>query len=95
MQGAPLIGLELRTSLKQLVDAKASVIEAWVTAGRLAPVDPHHLIFAIWATTQHYADFAVQVDAVTGRGLAEAAYCEQVIASIQRLVLDGIRPAPR
>ena len=94
VQGAPLIGSELRTSLKQLVDAKASVIEAWVAAGRLAPVDPHHLIFAIWATTQHYADFAVQVDAVTGRGLAEAAYCEQVIANIQRLVLDGIRPAP-
>ncbi len=35
--------------------------------GRLAEVDPHHLIFSIWATTQHYADFDVQVTAVLGR----------------------------
>jgi TetR/AcrR family transcriptional regulator len=25
------------------------------------------LIFAIWAVTQHYADFSVQVDAALGR----------------------------
>ena len=36
--------------------------------GRLAPSDPHHLIFSIWALTQHYADFAPQVQAVLGDG---------------------------
>jgi TetR/AcrR family transcriptional regulator len=30
--------------------------------GHLAQVDPRHLVFSIWATTQHYADFAVQVE---------------------------------
>ncbi|WP_249542057.1 TetR family transcriptional regulator C-terminal domain-containing protein, partial [Escherichia coli] len=25
--------------------------------------DPQHLIFMIWASTQHYADFAPQVEA--------------------------------
>ena len=30
-------------------------------AGRIAPVDPHHMIFSIWSTTQHYADFDAQV----------------------------------
>ena len=29
---------------------------------------PHHLIFSIWALTQHYADFDVQVRAVLGEG---------------------------
>ena len=92
VQGAPLIGPALRTSLKALVDAKAGVIEAWIAAGRLAPVNPYHLIFAVWSTTQHYADFASQVEAVVGRGLADDDYLEQVISDIQRIILDGIKP---
>ena len=92
VQGAPLIGPELRTSLKELVEAKAAVIRAWIEDGRLAPVDPYHLIFAVWSTTQHYADFATQAEGLTGRSLAEADYCAAVIANIQRMILDGIRP---
>ncbi|MDD8023234.1 MAG: TetR family transcriptional regulator C-terminal domain-containing protein, partial [Paracoccaceae bacterium] len=51
---------------KTLVDDKAAVIRAWAEAGQIAPVDPYHLIFSIWALTQHYADFDVQVRAVLG-----------------------------
>src|SRR4030042_1049968 len=53
--------------LRHLVAEKAPVIQSWIAAGKIAPVDPYHLIFAIWAVTQHYADFSVQVDAVLGR----------------------------
>ncbi len=42
------------------------MIRAWAGAGLIAPVDPHHLIFGIWALTQHYADFDVQIGAVLG-----------------------------
>jgi TetR/AcrR family transcriptional regulator len=66
LQGAPRIGEALGTELKDLVDEKAEVIRGWVAAGRIAPVDPHHLIFSVWALTQHYADFDVQVRAVLG-----------------------------
>ena len=66
VQGAPRIADGLSTDLKALVDEKAVVIAAWADAGRIAPVDPHHLIFSIWALTQHYADFDVQVRAVLG-----------------------------
>jgi TetR/AcrR family transcriptional regulator len=37
------------------------LIADWVSAGRIAPVDPGHLIVSIWATTQHYADFEAQL----------------------------------
>jgi hypothetical protein len=57
VRGAPLIGPELRTSLKELVDAKAAVIGSRSETGRLAPVDPYYLIFTIWSTTQHYCRF--------------------------------------
>ncbi|WP_369807030.1 HTH-type transcriptional regulator RutR [Ancylobacter radicis] len=91
VQGAPLLRRELETSLKQLVEAKAEVIRAWTAAGRLAPVDPHHLIFAIWATTQHYADFASQIDALLDTGLDDEAFAEEAARNIQRIILDGIR----
>ena len=67
LHGAPMIEKFLKGPLKQLVNEKAQVIKSWIAAGKLAPVDPYHLIFAIWAVTQHYADFSVQVDAVLGR----------------------------
>ena len=66
LQGAPRIAEILHTDLKALVDEKATVIAGWVKAGKIASVDPHHLIFSIWALTQHYADFDVQVRAVLG-----------------------------
>ena len=66
VQGAPRIHAALEGELKALVDQKASVIQQWCAQGRLAPVHPHHLFFSIWALTQHYADFDVQVRAVLG-----------------------------
>ena len=67
LHGAPMIEKFLKGPLRQLVAEKSQVIQSWIAAGKIAPVDPHHLIFAIWAVTQHYADFSVQVDAVLGR----------------------------
>ena len=61
LQGAPRMGPHLQTGLRLLVDDTAILIKRWVDEGALAPVDPHHLIFSIWATTQHYADFEAQV----------------------------------
>lgn len=68
LQGAPRIMTTLSGDLKRLVDDKAAVIAAWAQAGRIADLPPHHLIFSIWALTQHYADFDVQVRAVLGPG---------------------------
>lgn len=68
VQGAPRMQEALSTDLKSLVDEKAAVLHDWAAAGRIAPVDSHHLIFSIWALTQHYADFDVQVRAVLGPG---------------------------
>ena len=66
IQGAPRIGDVLRGELRELVDEIAVVINGWAAAGRINKVDPYHLIFSIWAQTQHYADFDVQVRAILG-----------------------------
>ncbi len=64
VQGAPRIMDTLEGPLKALVDEKAALVESWIAAGRIAPVNPWHLIFSIWSLTQHYADFEVQVRAI-------------------------------
>lgn len=62
LQGAPRMRPHLVADLRPLFDEKCQVIQGWIDAGQLAPVDPRHLIFSIWATTQHYADFAAQIE---------------------------------
>jgi len=66
LQGAPRLEDTIAGDLKALVDDKASVIRGWVAAGKLAPVDAYHLIFSIWALTQHYADFDAQIRMIRG-----------------------------
>jgi TetR/AcrR family transcriptional regulator len=61
VQGAPNIADQIEGELKSLVDEKSRVIKGWADSGRIADVDPYHLIFSIWATTQHYADFDAQM----------------------------------
>lgn len=61
LQGAPRMAPHLESGLKPLVDETAALISGWIGQGRLAPVDPRHLLFSIWSTTQHYADFDAQV----------------------------------
>ncbi|WP_373634960.1 TetR family transcriptional regulator C-terminal domain-containing protein [Yoonia sp. SS1-5] len=88
LQGAPHIANYLSGDLKALVDEKAAVIKNWSETGRIADIDPHHLIFSIWALTQHYADFDVQVRAVlnTDDPLAGAgAFLDQVLRNMLRV----------
>lgn len=82
LQGAPRMGGTLAADLKALVDDKAAIIRGWAEAGRIAPVDPHHLIFSIWALTQHYADFEVQVRAVLGPGHDPYAEAERFLDTL-------------
>ncbi|MGH6854455.1 MAG: TetR family transcriptional regulator C-terminal domain-containing protein [Aestuariivirga sp.] len=91
LHGAPAIGKFLKGPLKKLVDEKAAVIRGWIAQGRLTAVDPYHLIFAIWATTQHYADFEVQVHAVLGNGNGHMTAAEQTLLT---LVMNGLKPRP-
>jgi TetR/AcrR family transcriptional regulator len=92
MQGAPHLSLVLSTELAQLIEAKKATIRKWVEEKRLAEVDPHHLLFAIWATTQHYADFAAQIQSLTGRDLSDEAFFEAAKAAVKRILLDGLIP---
>ena len=90
LQGAPRLIDELKGPLRDLVDEKSAVMRRWMDQGRMARVDPRHLIFAIWAITQHYADFDVQVQAVLGSG--DEGRFHDAAATIETLLFRGLMP---
>jgi TetR/AcrR family transcriptional regulator len=89
LHGAPQLRSYFRHALRRWVAAKAKVIEGWVAAGRMAPIETRHLFFVIWAMTQTYADFDVQVAAVLGRKRLAPRDYQAATAVITRLVLRG------
>jgi len=91
LHGAPAMSEFLNGHLRELVDEKAALIQRWIDQKRLAPIDPYHLIFTIWAVTQHYADFAVQVSALLGKRADAPDFYSETVKSISALLLDGVR----
>jgi TetR/AcrR family transcriptional regulator len=86
LHGAPHVGKYLKGPLKELVNDKAAVINHWVAQGRIKHIDPYHLIFAIWAVTQHYADFSVQVEALMSGNIDNA----QTQQAVLEILLRGL-----
>ena len=89
LHGAPVIKELLTTELRELVARKSGVIKGWVDAGQMAPVDGTHLFFTIWAATQTYADFDVQVSAVLGRSKLSNKDHDAATEHVVSLILRG------
>jgi TetR/AcrR family transcriptional regulator len=93
IHGAPHLGKYLESDLRAWVEAKAKVIRGWIAAGKMREVDPRHLFFMIWASTQTYADFASQISAVLGRELSEQDY-KLVARQMTEIILRGCGLVP-
>ena len=89
LHGATVVGELMRGELRSMVQQKAAVIDGWIVAGRMAPVDATHLFFTLWAATQTYADFEVQVRAVLGRDELTTADHERATEHVVALILRG------
>src|ERR1700730_16636511 len=78
----------LNERVKPWLETRVIVIDDWIVRGLLAPVDAQTLMFMIWATTQHYADFDAQIQALKGkRALSQKAFeasTEEVIKLVIR-----------
>lgn len=89
INGAPLYGEQIRRRVVPLVRKDIEVFERWIAEGRIGAVNATHLLFAIWAMTQSYADFAAQMALVLERKLtakdfmdAETMIVEMVLAAV-------------
>lgn len=89
MHGAPHLSPEQTEQLNAQAKHNISCIRRWIDQGLMAEVDPHHLMFSIWAATQTYADFDWQISTVTGKAKLEDSDYEAATQTITRLVLKG------
>ena len=90
LHGAPFLGPELATKLRREVDRVAQVFDAWRAAGQIRPVDARHLLITLWAATQTYADFEVQIDAVLGATAGDEAVFRTGAKQLADIVLRGL-----
>jgi len=79
----------LRTNMREWVRGRAEVIQTWIDDGRMAPVDPVQLIFLIWSSTQHYADFQVQILMVENKAEYEQRDFDHAADFLTDVILRG------
>lgn len=61
IKGAELLSSEIKSSMVSWFNSRTELIHQWIRTGKMQKVDPEILMFHIWATTQHYADFSAQI----------------------------------
>ena len=88
LHGAPYLTQYLQTDFKQWISEKAQVIEIWQTQGKIDKVSAYHLLFTIWGATQHYANFAVEIEAAFDRPMIKADF-DDAKRTIKHIVLKG------
>lgn len=94
MHGAPHLSPDQTEQLNAQAKHNIACIQRWIDQGLMAKVDPHHLLFSIWAATQTYADFDWQISTVTGKASLDDADYEAAAQTIIRLVLKGCDVSP-
>jgi TetR/AcrR family transcriptional regulator len=92
LYGAPVLGGRLGEMLRPVMEEKAAVFEHWIASGRMARVDPWQFLYSLWATTQHFADFATQIETLSGHTLDDPVFFEESVAHVTELFLARIKP---
>ena len=92
--GAQLYGAQIQQRVVPLLRKDIAVFEKWISAGRIAPVNATHLLFAIWAMTQSYADFSAQMALVLNRKQLTRRDYEDAEQMITQMVLAAVHIEP-
>ncbi len=93
MHGAPVIQDYLETTLRDWTQNRAALIQSWIDEGKMAPVNPGHLLYMLWATTQHYADFGHQIETLNGGKPLSDRQWRDAKDSVKSIILRGIGAA--
>lgn len=89
MHRAPVIQDYLETTLRAWTTGRVRLIERWIAEGKMASVDPEHLLYMLWATTQHYADFGHQIETLNAGPLSDDDW-QKATDNVKTMILRGI-----
>jgi len=90
IQRAPIVQDYLEGELRSWTDDRIRVIDHWIVEGRIRPINPRNLLYAIWATTQHYADFKHQIKTLNeDQDLSEQQW-EETKRAVKDILINGV-----
>ncbi|MBE9555342.1 MAG: TetR family transcriptional regulator C-terminal domain-containing protein [Proteobacteria bacterium] len=90
IQRAPIIQDYLEITLREWTDSRTGMIQRWIDEGKILPIEPRYLLYMIWATTQHYADFGHQIATLNdGKELSDEQW-EEAKRTATEIILRGI-----
>jgi TetR/AcrR family transcriptional regulator len=90
IQRAPIIQDYLEITLREWTNSRTGMIQRWIDEGKILPIEPRYLLYMIWATTQHYADFGHQIATLNdGRELSDEQW-EEAKQTATEIILRGI-----
>ncbi len=90
MQGAPIIQKHLETTLREWVTTREKFLNNWIKAGKLKAINIRCLLYMIWATTQHYADFSYQIKTLNNNLPLSNEQFEEAKNNLTEMILRGI-----
>ncbi|UVJ46521.1 TetR/AcrR family transcriptional regulator [Pseudomonas sp. LS1212] len=94
IHGAPNLGQKLDESLYGWAKMKEAKIRQWVDDKRILAVEPSSLLYMIWASTQHYADFSHQVTLLNKHQPLSPLQFERAVETVTGVILRGIGLEP-
>ena len=92
--GAPYLDEHIRTIMRKWFRHKVNVINSWIEQGKMQPVDAEHLIFMIWASSQHYGDFETQILKLLNKGEYDEADIVYIGRFVTEMILAGCGLTP-
>lgn len=92
LRGARFLTYGERQHIREVTNQRVAAIEVWIAEGKIAPVDPRHLLVMLWAATQFYADFEPVVRDALGNRRLRIADFDAAAATVTDTVLTGLIP---
>lgn len=90
IHGAPFIRPYLEGPLKEWISSREQILQRWMNEGHLEPNDPKTILYMIWSTTQHYADFSCQIEALNDDSGMSDQQWSKAKDGITDIILRGI-----
>jgi TetR/AcrR family transcriptional regulator len=88
LNGAQNFDASFKAKHKAWFDGRVNVIEGWINSGKMRSVDAEYLLYHIWASTQHYADFSAQIKDLRGSTMQKKDFAKATNTVIS-LILTG------
>ena len=89
IQGASNVTDYLKVNMRTWLREKTEVIQNWIDNGKMKNVDPQSLIYLIWASTQHYADFSTQILTINNKVEFEDLDQKNISDFLVNMILTG------